>query len=371
MNDIYMDYMFYDLVTEAEDSDDKELKKKKRSLKGKIAKTLLLIGTLGAIIILCKKHGDDESAEKISNLKDTYTDQVNAIDVDNMTSKAEIATAEKQLEQVEKNVTKAKYVAKGKAAKALSKSKGKDSISTHMSNSDFAAGRSFQKQVTGDDEAAKALSDYSYKEFKTAERKAKRFKKGYDIRKGKIINASTDDTLNLYKYQFMIEEVCEKFDEGVLTFESTMDILDAICEKASDKKGLTSSQEKQYNERKKEKKEVIKKIGIAVALGAVIITAITKAKRDVSDIRKADEDAKAIKESMGKLRNLSKQWEICNKAMEDAHNHGDSSAFSDAISKSRELYGDILREMRTMQVNSVKYGIHDSDEAKQLFSISA
>lgn len=226
--DIETDMMLEDLILEASESDkeqEQELKKRKRELAKKIAKTLVIIAGLSAIIIACKKSGDKNGEKKIKEIKDTLTKETKNIKLDEIKTAAQADAAENKLDRVAEKANKVK--------------KYKLADPNHWEGFKYDEWGT----IPGDLDSAKTLRkspDYDKYTQELIDYYENRARKNYDkLKKGieKRISSRThteseEYIVNMYKYNLMIESVCDRFDNDMISYETTMEIIDTICENA-------------------------------------------------------------------------------------------------------------------------------------------
>ena len=240
------------------DKEKEELKKRKKELAKKIAKTLVLIAGISVIIALCKKHGDDKGAEEAKDLKlelTTRTNDIKKLVSDDSATKAEIAKAEKELEQIQVKVSTARTAAKFhnklenefRDNKLIEKSKkrhyNKVAKKRIRENDPFVGTKGddiiFGRSQRASDAEIKAFNHFlaEAEEKKKKEREesiARHYEKMAKIKKAEIeklkrnLNEAEEYILNMYKYTYIVEDVCDRFEYDQLSYEAKMDIIDTI-----------------------------------------------------------------------------------------------------------------------------------------------
>ena len=74
------------------------------------------------------------------------------------------------------------------------------------------------------------ISDKNEKYNKKLISQNKEWKQKWDGKKLHFVKSSVDDIISAsYKYLYMIESVVERYDRDIISYESTMDIIDTIC----------------------------------------------------------------------------------------------------------------------------------------------
>lgn len=260
------------LLLEADKNDNnekKELAKKKKAVAKKIAATLLVVAGISAIIVLCKKSGDTDGEEKLLNLREKYNASLKEAksDLSNAKTVSEVNAVEAKVNNVEKRANNAKrYKVKGGGKVSLPAWKHEYVASYRKSGINLDTGvdlldnerdkeavRRYYGQGTDDkqkiskkyvkqigrqfDREAKEINDEvaAYNKNlvkKNREWRASKYGKKLHLGKDKkiYIKSSVDDIISdSYKYLYMIESVVERYDRDIITYESTMDLIDTIC----------------------------------------------------------------------------------------------------------------------------------------------
>ena len=240
-----IDYMYERLITEAEDSDDKneekEIKKRKRDIVKKIAATVVIIGALKLVITNLQKNGDDEGAQKVKDAHDKLSQTVDSINPNDIQSVSDAKVIDKKLDNIQKQAkhyklnavrTTNKYGDEVKYTGSMARRKFKyDNVKEDLRRSDKELVASVHSHRKGHDKAAQAHLNNAKKYDNRARYKAT---KGYygiksSINKRKNMNESVNN--EYIRYEYMIESICERYDYDLVSFESAMEMVDTIYDK--------------------------------------------------------------------------------------------------------------------------------------------
>ena len=217
-----------------------------------------------------KKSGDTDGEEKLLNLREKYNASLKEAksDLSNAKTVSEVNAVEAKVNNVEKRANNAKrYKVKGGGKVSLPAWKHEYVASYRKSGINLDTGvdlldnerdkeavrryygqgtdnkqkisKKYVKQIGRQfDREAKEINDevaaYNKKlveknrEWRASKQHGRKLHLGKD--KKIYIKSSVDDIIsNSYKYLYMIESVVERYDRDIISYESTMNLIDTIC----------------------------------------------------------------------------------------------------------------------------------------------
>ena len=229
------------------DAKQKEVTKKKKAVAKKIAAVMVLVAGITAVVIACKKNKDRQGEKTVSKIQKDLNRDIK-ISTQNL-KKAKTIPAVRDVEIDVENIEKlAKAIKKYKVNSIYrnedgekvyfkgTSPEGSNAAKMYRMSNDSLDGTKAEVFSLAQRAAEQAAKEGDYKNAKKLNRIAdiaaeNIHKRGRKLQK-LLGKESVDEYLyDAIKYSYMIEEVCERFDNDLISYESTNELIDAIYEK--------------------------------------------------------------------------------------------------------------------------------------------